>query len=260
MNDMDHNRNWLIGAGVVSVLMLLIFMAVEASAEGAIATDLEARWLAFAALPVLVALIAGRYIQSFSGFGLTIEGAMQEPAQPAQFDDPATFDAGVDSEKASLNALDEMSDVQLQSKRQLKMRVQPDGHYSQDTLKAYLKKLAGLEAILILRPDDTFIGTLPITALQDDAGNWHSERLDSLVRGMSGRDVAGQFAGALSTESLALGTSVADAYRRCVDLGVAAVPAVDRKGRYKGLFMKESLASTIADRTLAALRPRSTPS
>jgi len=73
---MRNARLYLLYGIVLSLAILVILLAVRMYQPSLL--DLDVKWLVVAGIPLLVALIVGRFITKFNGFGISIEVAANE--------------------------------------------------------------------------------------------------------------------------------------------------------------------------------------
>ena len=71
-----ENRILLIGC-IISIIIIIILFIIRANKEEWL--DINIQWIGVAILPLILALIVGKYIKKFSGFGVELELVSEEP-------------------------------------------------------------------------------------------------------------------------------------------------------------------------------------
>ena len=246
------HRNLAI-AGGLSLVMLIGLMLLQQF--GATAMTLKAHWIAVAALPIIVALFAGNYITKVDAFGVSFERAIQKPAQPEKLDDPAALSVEGDSEKGSPRALRSLGDADKLKKRQLKFRAGTTGQYTAMAIAQYMKELPLLETLLVLGPNNAFMGRLDVAALRSPSGAPSTPPIKEFIKLLGQADTAGfsnAFGENFSTLSMSTDSTVGEAFAFCQSNDLSSVPAVGSDGTYQGVFQRETLANEIANKALRA--------
>lgn len=252
LKDLTKEHPVLFVGGAIALVFLLVFMGLQQAEASAM--DLEIHWVALAALPLVAALIVGKYVTGVDAFGLKFESAISEQAEPEKFDDPAAITVDGDSEKGRITALSRLGETEKLEKRQLKFRAGPNGRYVAQAVKKYLMELPRLESLLVLGKSGSFIGKLQLAPLREQ-GNPSLSAIRNFIDLLEKDDPAGfrsEYGTDFSSASLPVKTSVADAYEYCAQNNLDSVPAVDSHGLYKGVFSRDKLAIAIANKAIAA--------
>ncbi|MEO0794256.1 MAG: hypothetical protein AAFX93_03785 [Verrucomicrobiota bacterium] len=234
-----------------SVALLAIFSFLKATNASFI--ELPTQWLAFAALPTIVALVCGGYIESFSGFGVKLEASLKAPATSIDMKaTEAVSEMGAQS-KGSVSAVAGLSPERKREIGRLSF-VDKMGYYHAGAIIDYMKQLPNLEFFEVKKEDGTFVGLVPTSIFHnpDESEGFDWQKLQTFVDALSAGEVLQAFQGIVLTDAVQKDTNLLDIANHFRAKGVEAGAIVDAKGTFIGVIKRQDVERRIVDGLLNA--------
>jgi CBS domain-containing protein len=155
---MENRHLYLFYGSVISLTVLLLLFAVRLYKPELL--DIDVKWLTVASIPLVIALIVGKFITKFSGLGLSVEVAANE-----EIDNPAVLKVLKPlnaKTKSDLPELYSLSQSDLQEFNVLVFKSGQKEYYDPYAVSEYITKMPKVEYIEIVDPRDEFMTLIKI--------------------------------------------------------------------------------------------------
>ncbi|WP_276480462.1 hypothetical protein [Paraflavitalea pollutisoli] len=161
---MSTNRLYLFYGCILSLTLLVALFAMRLYQPTLL--DIDVKWLVVAALPILIALVVGRFIHGFKGFGVELSVAA-EAAKPII--SSQSIKKNVESieptgvmEKLGIEALENIPEVSKQKVTVLTFVLGKFDYYKLQVVKEYLRKLPNVKYFAVVDQNHEFIALVPL--------------------------------------------------------------------------------------------------
>jgi len=245
----------LIYGSILSVLLLLVLGILQI--KEAKVLELPPQWLAIAVLPIIISLFISGFLSRFKGFGLEIEGTLQEPVTSLHL---TALDAVADipgGEKQSIMKLEGMTYQKKFATRWLHFKSGRQGYYELSAIEKYLRELPNIEYLEIRSESDDIICFIPIdvfrdaTMRQDDVRIDH-ENIQRLVQAIEQNNVPSAFAGLAVTLKVKSDQSLIDVLKLMKSEKAEFAAVTSPSGKYLGVVFANEIERRIASAVLTA--------
>ncbi|PSN14199.1 hypothetical protein C7293_12700 [filamentous cyanobacterium CCT1] len=147
------------GVGFSLLLLVLFLLAQQFEVK---ALTLEIQWIAISILPLVLALLAGGYVQSFKGFGVELEARL-ENTSVTSIEFSATVKESITTptsvQKGGIDHLEQLRGQRIDRLAFIEGR---SGYYDPVAVKEYLEKLTRLKYVEVQSSTREFRCLLPI--------------------------------------------------------------------------------------------------
>jgi len=242
------NGHWsLIISAIASLFLLTVIIQIRAKKPDWL--DLDTKWLAVSALPILIGLFSGGYITSFKGLGIEIEAALQEPVKDriklkaTQAKAAESLTSVTSQKKGSISELQQLTPDEKNAIQRLTFKNKYPW-YSAVAVKEYLKILPRVRFIEIVDDNLKFLGAI---RTQDIKG------LESLfTKAVKAGNVKEKFIQIYVTKYIDSDISAIQALKIIKDNKLSFLPMLNSDHTMKGIVTRRSLEHRIAEDVLAA--------
>jgi len=244
------NGNWsLILSILASIVLLSVIIQIKAKRPNWL--DIETKWLAISAFPILIGLFLGGYITSFKGLGIEIEASLREPVStivPLVAKKAKAASALIGETSTLKGSVTHLLSLPEEEKRSIERLVFKNKYpsYSSKAIKTYINNLSNLEYIELLDENSKFIGVM----LASDLIGKESQFVDSLRSG----NILIDFSKFIVTNYVDSNTSALDALDRMRRNNAKYLPLLNESHTMEGVVTESSLEKSIAAEVLKASR------
>lgn len=223
---------------------------------------LAPEWIALAAVPAIIGLVAAGYIRSFKGFGVEIEAALYSPLGVVSL--TASEVTPVEpAEKGSVTVLEEMPEVEKLTRERLSFINKEQGFYDSSAVMDYLSELPNLKYLEIVDEHQSFLHLLPVDILMQRSlpsrerisDFRHSvpstERITDFIQSVQEGTSASIFRDSVITGSVRLNTPLVNVLEKLKATSNEYLPAIDR-GKMIGVVTREAVERRLAEEVLVA--------
>jgi len=242
------NGHWsLILSAIASLFLLTVIIQIRAKKPDWL--DLDTKWLAVSALPILIGLFSGGYITSFKGLGIEIEAALREPVKDrinlkaTQAKAAESLSSETRKLKQTITHLQQLSDDEKKAIQRLTFKNNYPW-YSAVAVKEYLKLLPNVKIIEIVDDKLKFLGAI---RTKDIKG---LEKL--FINAVKAGNIKDKFIQVYVTKYIDSDISAIQALRIMKDNKLLFLPMLNSDHTMKGVVTKRSLEHRIAEDLLAA--------
>jgi len=160
------------GPLVVGSLLSILFLGGFAflQAHGSPILRLDAKWVAAAGVPLLVALIVGGYITKFKGFGFELETSLNSPVSSVALKVAEAIATVPGDEKESIARLPDFTRDQIARTKRLSFVSGRRQYYGVEAVMRYFKALRSLEYVEVKAESGEFLCLIPIQEFQRRPG------------------------------------------------------------------------------------------
>jgi hypothetical protein len=231
--------------GVAAWLVMLVAFLVLQS-RGARFLDLHDRWLVVAAVPIVVALVAGGYIRKFKGFGIELEARLRKSVQQrvvqrllpldSRTADVMTSDGAMT--KGGVDVLERMSPEERQAVGRLSFVDGRGAYYAAGAVRMYLERLPNVRYFDVQSSEGKFVS---LTSMQ----GINARTVEEFIGSLETRSVPVVFRQWTATEAVREDQPLVEVLPRLQSAETDFLPAVDSSGRLTGVIEKETVADRI---------------
>lgn len=161
MNGFENNKHRLLVYGAtLSLAAFIILFGIRYYLPELL--DIDIKWIAVAALPVILALIVGKYVKKVSVGGWELELAASERIA----DNPDIYVAMRPVsflDKEGIEKLNDLSMMERESTNALQFKAERINYYSPDAITQYVKKFPALAYFIIKDKKDQFVAMVKIS-------------------------------------------------------------------------------------------------
>lgn len=211
-------------------------------------------------VPVLVALVVGRYIERFKGFGLELETTLQLPVTTLDLTASELVSGDASGDKSSLQTLSEMPWLKKQKMRRLRFVAGRAGYYHASVVEAYLSGMPNLEHLEFQGSNGRFVGFLPASEMLrsrlETSNRYDTEKIKDLIKAIETNKLDQVFETSIIKTIVKSSTGLVDLHTTMTAdrVGVAAIE--DAGGKFVGVVYLADVHKRMAE-TLTALRKTS---
>jgi hypothetical protein len=202
----DRSFEMLMYGCIASIAALVILFGIRVYAPTLL--DIDVKWLIVAAVPVVLALIAGRFITRFKWMGVDIEIAAEDPV----IEHKEVIDILIPlkaQQKSDLIELDNMSDDQRNQPNVLTFIQGISNYYEPGAILAYVKMLPNIRFLMVTDEDSRFVALILISRKKFE--NYNFSDLDPFIRALEQRRIPYNF-GKPITRRVDPHTQIVDVY------------------------------------------------
>ena len=173
---------------IASVVLIIIFFILQWHQSNLL--GLNAKWLSFSAIPILIALFVGGYIKSFKGFGIEVEANLNKPIvknynliTKLKAEEVPRF---IKSETQEIRRLSKCQRLKI---KRLTFIYGRKGYYNVEAIMDYLKLLQNLEYIEIVDIKRKFKYLLKIDILEKGGDNLYRENIQIFINALADKTI-----------------------------------------------------------------------
>ncbi|MFC2078929.1 hypothetical protein ACFLSZ_03005 [Candidatus Bipolaricaulota bacterium] len=223
--------------------------------------ELDAQWVAVAALPAIIALFAGGYVTKFTGFGMELETALKTPVTSLDLTASEALADIPGDEKRSIMYLNQMPREKAHSIRWLLFTSDRREYYGAHAVNEYLRRLPNLDFFEVRSREGDPVCYLPTSVFRQAADPGYMDpfdahRIEQFIEALEDDRVPQAFPESAVTLRVASSDSLANVLKsmRAENAPFAAV--MSRTGRYLGVVYRSEVESRIADFVLTSVKDR----
>jgi hypothetical protein len=197
-------RHSFLIALTASIVLLLLFLYVNAKNPAFL--RLDAKWLAFACIPIVGYLVIQGQVDDVKALGIEITFSLNRGVVVVLRDRVSTL--AIDTSEAEKG---ERGELPRLAKLHIKRLLIIAGRCNSDNLDDHLRALTDLECIEVVATDrKEFICIVPISVLRNAEGKLDRQQIEHLCAAIKDNAVISQFPSAI-TQSVAEDTSLLEA-------------------------------------------------
>lgn len=244
-----------------SVLLLLFLFYLRCQDSKLL--NLDAKWLLFAGVPMLLGLIVSGFLKTFKGFGLELEANLknekiERTLEKVFEENQVVSNFNNSTDKNEKNPFD-FSDKQKYTTLSFDLSRGSEYYGVKETL-AYIKNLRKLKYILIL-DNSKFIAIFPITELISDdtiaklnQDNIIDNNLETFIQLINSKQLPQNVT--LVKDTLKITDNAYEAYKllkrglaqsKILNKGTESLPVVDERNEFKGVITIQDISATIVN-------------
>jgi hypothetical protein len=248
---MESRQKWLIAGSICSLVLIAILFFLQSRQSPIL--ELETRWVAFATLPLLVALIVGGFIHKFKGFGIELETLLRNPVSAANLVATDASEVVSGGEKRSLRFLNRLTEDEILRFERLTFVERKTGYYDRGVIVEYLRRLHKLRYLEISRNDGRFVCLIPPSALMENERP-STQRIREFIEAVEKGTVVEAFRHYAITETVGTDESLIDVLPRVRSSRGGYLPVTSPENLLTGVITTEAVEKRIADEVLMARR------
>lgn len=239
---------------LVSLLFLAGLLVLQAVAPDILALD--SKWLVVAAIPLLLAILAGGYIKNFKGFGIELEANLHKPIDLSGLSATEAMETVSGDEKQTLSYLQELSE---RARKRIARLVVIEGrrdYYSAHVLSRYLQELPRLKYIEVRKSTGEFRALIPMKVLlHRQYGHPRydiaEEQLVPFLRALEDGSVLANYREEALVRHVDTTTPVVEALRFMRVNRDSEIPVVDENFYFMGVLVQREVERQIVEIVLA---------
>lgn len=253
---MKTSHKPLVIAFIISALLLIAFFTLQHNEAKILALD--SKWIAISLLPILVVLLIGGYIKSFKGFGIELEGRLNNPVTSVSLTATDAAEELAGDEKRSLNYLHMLAERGRPHNRYISRLIFIQGrrnYYSAEIISEYMRVLSGLKYFEVREESGDFIALIPVSRFKQ-RNEVDLELVHSFISSLEDRILFPLFQPGAIRNKVNEGTSLVDALREIRKQNIAYIAVVSDENSFVGLLNARDIEKRIADEVLASKQNR----
>jgi len=260
ITNITTGKHRLLVLGFLLTLTLLIVLAILQRLAPA-AMQLDTKWIAVAAIPTVLALIAGGYVKAIRGFGFDLEFWINQPIGTAldlKVGEVHILAGGILT-KEDINHLNSLSMDYRRSVRRLQLFTRNPHYYDEYVLTTYMHGLPNLEYFEIARPWGEFICLIPVDLFYRGTTRERSDidELSRFLRSLEQDTVMEMYAADAVSLAVRANQSIIDALESLYTQGATTAVTVDSKGRAIGIVHLADIEGRITRQVIVEAKRRS---
>ncbi|HEY5464032.1 MAG TPA: hypothetical protein VIJ95_12300 [Hanamia sp.] len=242
-----ETRILLIGCGSTLLIIIALFI-IRAYKEDWL--DINIQWIGIAVLPLILALIVGRFIKKFSGFGVELELASDEPLSSTtgivefiQYIFP--------EEKDSLRYLQSLPTDKKRKTNVLLFRTGKKNYYQTYIIQDYIRQLPNIKYFEVTDSKGKFksISLVDRSLLLIE---YENNVLQSFVRAIEENRI-NNIVLETTTELIFLSETAIEVYKKINSSGKSFIAVVDKENNLIGVVLKTRLEKYFSELVLSAV-------
>jgi hypothetical protein len=198
----------LLYACILSLAGLVILFGIRAYAPTLL--DIDIKWLVVAAIPIILALIVGRFITRFKWMGIDIElaagGRIIDHEEVFQIIAPFTAQS-----KDDLDVLRSMSQEQKQRPNVLAFKLGNANYYQEGAVVEYIKELRNVQFFMIIDKAGKFVAMIYFYRALFERQNY--DHVNRFILELQEEKIPSGF-GIIITGRVSANSMIIDAYKR----------------------------------------------
>ncbi len=236
-----------IGGGL-SLLTLIVLAS--AHSRNASFLSLESRWLAVAGIPILVALLAGGYINRFKGFGIELESELQASVnEESLVKAPGILlhasDIAEQAQEIAKGSLDQLYQMDQEKREKIRLlRFVMQGYYVPGVIEEYYNALPKLQFLEIRDQSDVLRCILPKEAI-------NASNIESFVDSLREATVPQEFRPVSVRIAIESKDNLLVAIEKLRNSGFESLPVLDRN-EVVGILDRSTAFERLADTIVQA--------
>ena len=249
----------LISGVLVSICILGVLIYLQKNSPNIL--KVPAQWIAIAALPIIIVLFAGGYIDKFSGFGIVLEKTLNSPIINNTENNPALASVVLSEQsilsdapsvtKASSSQLEKLTVEQKLDTRYIRF-VEGKNSYVSNIVEKYFTALPNLYFVEIIDQNNAFVALIPMQNFVSSgfASTYNSEEIDRFVESLGAKNVLSTFASSVITKTLSSDTDLITVLKTMKIENIKYLGVVSATGNYIGVAIQRDIEKMIADSVL----------
>jgi len=209
---------------------------------------LDAKWLSFSAIPLLIAIFLGGYVKSFKGFGIEVEANLEQPISK-NYNIITTLEPKDVPKyvKGRISELDKLTQSQLLKIKRLTFIYGKRNYYGEEAIREYVRKLPNLEFIEIIDDKRRFQFLLSAQILRQDGDNMYYENIQSFISALESKSIPLMYPNMYESKYIKSDEAIIDVYKKLKVSYLKTIPIVNKNNEMIGLVDYYSVAIQIAD-------------
>jgi hypothetical protein len=243
-----ENKVLLIGC-VISLIIIIILFIIRAYKEEWL--DINIQWIGVAILPLLLALIVGKYIKKFTGFGVELELASEEPlstnTEVVEF-----IEYVFPEEKNSQRYLKTLPPDKKSKTNVLRFRINKKNFYDSHIVTDYIRNLRNLKffEVVDVRGKYKSLSRIDRDALLNQSENFFS--VQTFIKAIEENRIK-NIELETTSEFIYLSGTAVEVYKKIKATGKSFIAVVDKENNLIGVVFKSRLERYFTELVLNAV-------
>src|SRR3972149_3631895 len=246
VRDCIGNHQLLMLGLAATFILLIIFTILQQFAPSAM--QLDVKWIVVAAIPIILALIAGGYIKIVKGFGFELEVRIKEPIATLDLKAREVYIPTRGIRKDTIDYLERLSADRKRRITRLQFSIRRRDYYDPYAITEYIRDLPNLEYFEVVRPGGAFICLIPVSLFYFDKEKHETniDELRSFVQSLENNSVMQLFVTITTSFRISADLSIINVLELLYSQGVIAAVVVDSKGAVIGIINSSDIEKRIA--------------